>query len=100
MKAKTLSQKFERLEVDDKMNEKIILEKLRNFQVDHIWFDRHYNQLKEQYGDEWVAVFQKQVIDHGKNLKALRNRLQKNYPEELGNIVIEFVLLEDVELIL
>jgi hypothetical protein len=100
MKTEALSQKFEQLEAEGKMNEEIILKKLRNFQADHIWFGRHYNQLKEQYGDEWVAIFQKRVIDHGKNLKTLRNRLQRNYPEELGNIVIEFVLLEDVELIL
>jgi hypothetical protein len=82
------------------MSEEIILEKLRNFQADHIWFDQHYDQLKEQYGDEWVAVFQKQVIDHHKNLKTLMKRLRKNYPQHVGDIVVEFVSLEEVELIL
>jgi RNA binding exosome subunit len=97
MNAKTLSQRVVQFEAED---EEIILKKLRNFQADHIWFDQHYSQLKKQYGDEWVAVLHKQVIDHGKNLKALRKRLQKNYSDEMGNIVIEFVLLEEIELIL
>jgi hypothetical protein len=98
MKTKTLTQKLDHFYADE--NEEIILEKLRNFQADSIWFDRNYEELKKKYKEEWVAVFNKQVIDHGKNLKALLRRLNKNYPDDAGDIVVEFVTMEEVNLIL
>jgi len=98
MKAKTLEQKFDHFPKVE--NEKIILEALRNFQADHMWFDQHYEELKKKYKEEWVAVFQKQVIDHAKSLKILLRRLRKNYPNDAGDIVVEFVTLEEVNLIL
>jgi hypothetical protein len=98
MKAKTLSKTLDHFHEDE--NEEIILEKLRNFQADSIWFDRNYEELKKKYKEEWVAVFRKQVIDHGKNLKSLLQRLSKNYPKDAGDIVVEFVTLEEVDLIL
>jgi len=98
MKAKTLSQKLDHFHNDE--DDEVILESLRNFQADSIWFDRHYEELKKKYKEEWVAVLHKQVIDHGKNLKALLRRLSKNYPKDAGDIVVEFVTLEEVNLIL
>jgi hypothetical protein len=45
MKAKTLAEKFDHFHEDE--NEEIVLEKLRNFQADSIWFDQHYEDLKK-----------------------------------------------------
>jgi hypothetical protein len=98
MKTKTLAEKLDCFLQDE--NEEVVLEKLQNFQADSIWFDQHYEDLKKKYKEEWVAVFNKQVIDHGKNLKALLRRLSKNYPHDSGDVVVEFVTLEEVNLIL
>jgi len=97
MKTKTLEQKFDHFPKLE--NEEVILEKLRSFQADDIWFNQHYEKLKEQYKEKWVAVFHKQVIDHGKNLDTLLRRLRKNYPQEVGDMVVEFVTLKEAILI-
>jgi hypothetical protein len=94
---KTLERKFDHFPKIE--NEKIILEKMRNFQADHIWFSQQYEELKKKYKEEWVAVFHKQVIDHGKNLDTLLRRLRKKYPLEVGDMVVEFVTLKEVMLI-
>jgi hypothetical protein len=99
MKTKTLSQKLDHFQ-EDKMSEEMILEGLRNFQADSIWFDQQYEELKRKYKDEWVAVFHKQVIDHDKKLNALLQRLRKSYFQDVGDMVIEFVSPEEVNLIL
>jgi hypothetical protein len=98
MKAKTLGQKFDHFPKIE--NEESILEKLRDFRTDSIWFNQHYEELKRKYKEEWVAIFHKQVIDHGKSLKILLRRLRKNYPKDAGDMVVEFVTLEEVNLIL
>ncbi|GEM_PF-1020348 len=96
MKTKTLEQKFDHFPKIE--NEKIILEKMRNFEADDIWFNQHYEELKKKYKEEWVAVYHKQVVDHGKNLKPLLQRLRKSHPDHAGEIVIEFVTREEVML--
>ncbi|MDZ7361565.1 MAG: DUF5678 domain-containing protein [candidate division KSB1 bacterium] len=98
MKTKTLEPAFDHFPKIE--NEEIILEKLRKFRADYIWFNEHYEELQRKYEEEWVAIFNKQVVDHGKNLKPLLQRLRKNYPDDAGDIVVEFVTLEEVNLIL
>ncbi len=98
MKAKTLAKKPDHFRKEE--NEEMALESLRNFQADSIWFDQHYEDLKEKYKEEWVAVFHKKVIDHGKNLNKLLQRLRKKYSHDVGDMVVEFVSLEEVNLIL
>ena len=81
------------------MKTKTLEQTLDQFEADTIWFDRHYEKFKEQYPDQFVAVYGKTLIDHGKSLDALLRRLQKKYGEETGDIVVEFVSREDVILI-
>jgi hypothetical protein len=99
MKAKTLSQKLGDFQ-EDKINEEVILEKLRSSEADSIWFNEHYAELKGKYKNEWVAVFRQKVVDHHRNQKVLLRRLRENYPQDSDAIVVEFVSLEDVILIL
>lgn len=99
MKAKILLQKLDDFH-EDKINEEVVLEKLRSSEADSIWFNEHYDELKGKYKNEWVAVFRKKVVDHHKNLKTLLHRLRKNHPQDRDAIVVEFVSLEDVILIL
>ncbi|MCI0698058.1 DUF5678 domain-containing protein [candidate division KSB1 bacterium] len=99
MKAKTLLRKLGDFQ-EDKINEEVILEKLRSSEADSIWFNEHYEELKAKYKNEWVAVFRKKVVDHHRNQKVLLRRLRENYPQDSDAIVVEFVSLEDVILIL
>jgi hypothetical protein len=81
------------------MKAKTLEQKLDQFEADSIWLDQHYDQLKEQYLDQYVAVYGKTVVDHGKNLDTLMKRLRKKYGKEAGDIVVEFIPKEEEILI-
>lgn len=77
-----------------------MVNKLRRFEEDSKWLDEHYDELNQEYEKEWVAVFNKEVVDHDKNLDRLLGRLEGNYPEEFREMVIEFITKEKLEMIL
>lgn len=68
-----------------------LVEDLTKFEEDFRWLHQHYDRLKSQYPEEYVAVFQKQVVDHDSSLEQLMRRLRAQYPQEVGRIVLEFV---------
>lgn len=35
---------------------------LDRFHKDGLWFSEHYDELIEQYPDQWVAIFNKKVV--------------------------------------
>ena len=76
MKAKSLSQKLDDSH-EAKIDEEVILEKLRSSEADSIWFNEHYDELKGKYKNEWVAVFRQEVVDHHKNQKLFCSGCEK-----------------------
>ena len=82
----------------DKMELKTDL--LRKFEEDMRWLETHYEELKGEFEEEWVAIYKKRVMDHDRNLESLVERLKAKYPEDFRNFVIEFLTGEKVELIL
>jgi hypothetical protein len=56
---------------------------------DEQWFMQHSSELAQQYSDQWVAVFDKQVIAAGKNAsEVLRVAKEKTGGRE---VVIDLV---------
>ena len=64
------------------------------------WLSRHYDRLKMKYNDEWVAVLNKAVVDHNRELAKLVERLRKKYPNAYSEIAVEYVTAREIELIL
>jgi len=64
------------------------------------WLSRHYDRLKMKYKDEWVAVLNKAVVDHDRELARLVERLRKKYPDAYSEIAVEYVTAREIELIL
>jgi hypothetical protein len=64
------------------------------------WLSRHYDRLKMKYKDEWVAVLNKTVVDHDRELARLVERLRKKYPDAYSEIAVEYVTVREIELIL
>mgnify|MGYP000144318968 CR=1 FL=1 len=63
------------------------------------WIRENYEELKKFFKDEWVAVLDKKVIDHDRDLSRLVRRLREkrlNY----GEIAIEYIATREIELIL
>lgn len=54
------------------------------------YFTKNIEELRQQYPDEYVAIFDCEVVDHGKFYIPLLERLRKKYIErEFNTIVIE-----------
>jgi hypothetical protein len=64
------------------------------------WLSMHYDRLKMKFRDEWVAVLNKAVVDHDRELARLVERLRKKYPDTYREIAVEYVTTREIELIL
>lgn len=73
---------------------------LSNFEDDVQWLDISYEQLKDQFDEKWIAVFDRQVVDHDINLERLMGRLETKFPKDFRNMVLEFITKKKVEMIL
>lgn len=73
---------------------------LSRYEENARWLSRHYDRLKMKYKDEWVAVLNKAVVDHDRELAMLVERLRKKYPNAYGEIAVEYVTSREIELIL
>ena len=81
-------------------DERITFEALKSSEEDSIWMHQHYDELKVKYPDEFVACFRKKVVAHHKDIKKLREILERKYPDEVGYIAHLFVTPEKAELVL
>ncbi len=83
------------------MKEKgITSDDLATLAQDTVWLVNKYDELREQYPNEYVAAYKKRVIDHDKDMLALLERLKSKYNDNISRFAIEFVSAEDFELIL
>jgi len=62
------------------------------------WFRKSYSRLVSKYDGEYVAVFERRVVDHDRSLSSLAKRVKKKFPFE--RILVEFVSKEKVVLVL
>ena len=72
---------------------------LTDFNKDFQWFLRSRDELLLKYGDKWVAIHSKKVLDTDENLTTLIKRLKAKglQPEQ---ILVQFLPKEPIEAIL
>jgi len=63
------------------------------------WIIDNYTAIQTKYPDEHIAVLNKQVIDHDKDLNELLKRLHKDY-FEISDILIRFISKEKITLVI
>lgn len=73
---------------------------LSRFEENAKWLSSHYEELKKRFEDEWIAVLNKTVVDHDRELDRLVKRLRKKYLEAYNEIAVEYVTAKEIELIL
>jgi len=73
---------------------------LSRFEENAKWLSSHYEELKKRFKDEWIAVLNKTVVDHDRELGKLVRRLRKKYSEAYNEIAVEYVTTKEIELIL
>lgn len=77
-----------------------LVEGLKQFEEDTSWLYEHYDRLKLEYPDQFIAVFQQQVVDHDPDLSRLMERLRERYQEEAGRIAVEYISRKKMEYVL
>ncbi|MBS3070888.1 hypothetical protein J4407_01135 [Candidatus Pacearchaeota archaeon] len=50
---------------------------VQGFSDNFEYFDENYENLRIEYPDEWVAIYNRKIIGHGKNLINLLEGLSK-----------------------
>jgi len=82
------------------IDEQEFLRGLRSFERDSRWIDKHNEELKQIYPDEWVACYEERIVEHNASLEALVEKLRTKYPKEKKDIAVEFIAKEEIEMIL
>mgnify|MGYP001106435828 CR=1 FL=1 len=63
-----------------------------------MWFKKNYSRLVSRFDREYVAVFERKIVDHDKHLARLVRRVKQKFPFE--RVLVEFVSKEKVVLVL
>lgn len=77
-----------------------VTEGLQAFESDSKWIGSHYEELKKQYPDEWIAVQDKVVVEHGKDMSVVVDAVKMRFPENHRHIPVEYISTKDIQLIL
>ena len=63
---------------------------LERYHADVLWFDDHYKELKSLYPDQWVGVYNQEVVGANEDAELLLTDLSsRNVPIE--NTFFDFV---------
>lgn len=72
---------------------------LERFRRDTAYYERHREELLEQYPEQWVAIFKEQVVGAAPEFDQLLDRLQgRGIP--VGQALVEHLTRKDELLIL
>lgn len=66
---------------------------------DNQWFQKNYLNFKGDYANEFVAIKDKEIIAHAKNLDLII-KILKDKKENPAFILIEFITPKGIEIIL
>ena len=69
---------------------------LKRFHEDGQFFDTHYNRLLEMYPEQWIGVFQKEVVGTDTDFNSLLDDLKsRGFP--LSRMIIKQVTAKKVK---
>jgi hypothetical protein len=77
-----------------------IEQQLKQFEKDTDWIFAKYSELANRYPEEYVAVYECKVVDHGNDLNRLMERLRTKYDDAATSMAIQYVSPRKDELIL
>lgn len=59
-----------------------------NIGPDHHWVHHHQHELREQYGEHYIIVYQEKVYGVGDTYEDALNDAERNLPPEISEIVV------------
>jgi len=75
-------------------------QELERFEKDMQWIYDHYQDLKRQYPDQFVAVLEGKVAAHNSDIDQLVQELKQRYGDRAGEIAIRFIYREPPNMVL
>ncbi|MCL6643169.1 MAG: DUF5678 domain-containing protein [Candidatus Bipolaricaulota bacterium] len=73
---------------------------MERFERDMDWIYTHYETLKREYPNEFVAVFNQTVVAHSSDIQSLIASVQPRLGQQVGNIAIKFIYAEPPAIVL
>ncbi len=74
-------------------------QEIEHYRADALYFEAHRQELLRQYPEQWVAVYDRQVVATASEIPELREQLdQQGFPR--GEVFVEYVSTKDDLLIL
>jgi hypothetical protein len=64
------------------------------------WIIDHFDSIKKRYNREFIAVLNCKVVAHHKDIEALMDIIESEYPEEIEYISTEFISEKEIKVIL
>jgi hypothetical protein len=75
-------------------------QELERFERDMAWIYVHYQELKREHPNEYVAVYRGEVVGHSPDVDGLVHELRERYGDKAGEIAVKFVYAEPPKMIL
>ncbi len=73
---------------------------MERFERDMDWIYTHYDMLKREYPNEFVAVFNQAVVAHSPDIESLMASVQPLLGQKVGNVAIKFIYAEPPTIVL
>jgi hypothetical protein len=67
------------------------------FKTNNRWICENIERLRQQYDNQWVAVYNQTVVDSDLDLKRLVDRLRAKYTGDYAEIAVEFITTGESE---
>ena len=68
----------------------------RQFEANQKYLEAHYDQLKEQYPDQWVGIVRQQVLAHGDTADEVMDALEETDENLRGMVLHQAWVVEPV----
>ena len=80
-------------------NQKRILAVFAEMERNARWISRNIDELRSEFQDEYVAVFQQHVVEHAKSRAELLEKLKRR-PNINDSVAIEFISSKNMKFLL
>ncbi len=68
-----------------------ITQSLYKFGAAKRWIAEQHKSMVAKYNNQWIAVLDKSVIDHDKDIKKMKIKLREKYGDKYEEIVLDYI---------
>ena len=84
----------------DESKQQQLERELRQYEEDSNWLHQRFDELREKYPEQYVAVYRGRIVGNAETISALHAQIKKHCPAAFGHAATEFLPQENLQLIL